>query len=105
RRAYRGGPHLTRSPAHDDYPPPARSLCLRPFCRSLRRQRQHRTQATVVGDVRDRHSLDVACRGARTVVSTITTTRSRQPGDSIEATDESGQVNLVDAVPCGAETP
>lgn len=52
---------------------------------------------TVVGDVRDRHSLDVACRGARTVVSTITTTRSRQPGDSIEATDEAGQLNLVDA--------
>jgi uncharacterized protein YbjT (DUF2867 family) len=52
---------------------------------------------TVVGDVRDRHSLDSACRGVRAVVSTITTTRSRQPGDSIEATDESGQLDLVDA--------
>jgi len=52
---------------------------------------------TVTGDARDRHSLDVACRGVRTVVSTITTTRSRQPGDSIEATDEAGQLNLVDA--------
>jgi len=51
----------------------------------------------VVGDVRDRASLDRACRGARTVVSTVTTTRSRQPGDSIEATDEAGQLNLVDA--------
>jgi len=52
---------------------------------------------TVVGDVRDRPSLDAACRGVRTVVSTVTTTRSRQSGDSIEATDESGQLNLVDA--------
>ena len=52
---------------------------------------------TVLGDVRDRHSLDAACRGVGTVVTTITTTRSRQPGDSIEATDEAGQLNLVDA--------
>jgi len=52
---------------------------------------------TVLGDVRDRDSLDAACRGVRTVVSTVTTTRSRQPGDSIEATDEAGQLALVDA--------
>jgi NADH dehydrogenase len=52
---------------------------------------------TIVGDVRDRASLDAACRGVRTVVSTVTTTRSRQPGDSIEATDEAGQLALVDA--------
>jgi len=51
----------------------------------------------VIGDVRDRASLDRACTGARTVVSTVTTVRSRQPGDSIEATDEEGQLNLVDA--------
>ena len=51
----------------------------------------------IVGDVRDRPSLDAACRGVRTVVSTVTTTRSRQPGDSIEATDEAGLLNLVDA--------
>ena len=52
---------------------------------------------TVVGDLRDRESLDAACRGVRTVVSTVTSTRSRQPGDSIEATDEAGQLALVDA--------
>jgi len=51
----------------------------------------------VVGDVRDRASLDSACRGVQTVVSTVTTTRSRQPGDSIETTDEAGQLNLVEA--------
>jgi uncharacterized protein YbjT (DUF2867 family) len=53
--------------------------------------------ATVVGDVRDRASLDAACRGARAVVSTVTSTRSRQAGDGIEATDEAGQLALVDA--------
>ena len=59
---------------------------------------------TVLGDVRDRDSLDAACRGVRTVVSTVTTTRSRQPGDSIEATDEAGQLALVDAArDAGAE--
>jgi uncharacterized protein YbjT (DUF2867 family) len=52
---------------------------------------------TVLGDVRDRKSLDTACQGVQTVVSTVTTTRSRQPGDSIEATDEAGQLTLVDA--------
>src|ERR1041384_6533905 len=46
---------------------------------------------TVVGDLRDRPSLDAAVRDARVVVSTATTTRSRQPGDSIEGTDEAGQ--------------
>lgn len=51
----------------------------------------------VWGDLRDRRSLDVACRGAATVISTATTTRSRQPGDSIEITDQHGQLQLVDA--------
>jgi NADH dehydrogenase len=51
----------------------------------------------VRGDLRDRASLDAACDGVRTVVSTATITRSRQPGDSIEATDGAGQLALVDA--------
>lgn len=49
------------------------------------------------GDLRDRASLDAACRGVRTVVTTATTTLSRQPGDSIEVTDRDGQLSLVDA--------
>lgn len=49
------------------------------------------------GDLRDRASLDAACRGATTVVSTVTSTRSRQPGDGIEATDHAGQLRLVEA--------
>jgi uncharacterized protein YbjT (DUF2867 family) len=49
------------------------------------------------GDLRDRASLDGACAGVEAVVSTATTTRTRQPGDSIEATDRDGQLNLVAA--------
>jgi len=51
----------------------------------------------VEGDIRDRASLDLACAGIETAVSTVTTVRSRQPGDSVEATDQAGQMNLVDA--------
>jgi uncharacterized protein YbjT (DUF2867 family) len=51
----------------------------------------------VVGDLKDRSSLDAACDGVRAVVSTATTTRSRQEDDSIEASDQKGQLNLVEA--------
>src|SRR5687768_6280686 len=52
---------------------------------------------TVVGDVKNRASLDPACRGADTVISTVTATRSRGPGDSLESADHAGQLALVDA--------
>jgi len=51
----------------------------------------------VEGDLREAQSLGAACQGVAAVVSTATTTRSRQPGDSIEATDQQGQLNLIDA--------
>jgi NADH dehydrogenase len=51
----------------------------------------------VQGDLKDRASLDAACRGASTVISTATTTLSRQPDDSIEGVDQDGQLKLVDA--------
>ncbi|MEZ4861719.1 MAG: SDR family oxidoreductase [Caldilineaceae bacterium] len=53
--------------------------------------------ALVYGDLRDRASLDAACRGVDEVVTTASTTFSRQPGDSIEVTDQDGQLNLVAA--------
>lgn len=49
------------------------------------------------GDLRDQASLDAVCRNVATVVTTATTTVSRQSGDSIEATDRDGQLNLVAA--------
>ena len=51
----------------------------------------------VVGDLKDRRSLDAACRGVRAVISTASSTLSRQQGDSIESVDQEGQLNLVDA--------
>ena len=53
--------------------------------------------ALVVGDLKERKSLDFACTGVTSVISTVTTVTSRQPGDSIVATDQTGQMNLVDA--------
>jgi len=51
----------------------------------------------VAGDLKDRRSLDAACRGVTAVVSTASSTLSRQEGDSIESVDRQGQLNLVDA--------
>src|SRR5688572_22733236 len=51
----------------------------------------------VIGDLKDRPSLDAACRGADTVISTASSTLSRQDGDSIETVDRRGQLDLIDA--------
>jgi NADH dehydrogenase len=51
----------------------------------------------VLGDLKDRTSLDAACRGVASVVSTASSTLSRQQGDSIASVDEQGQLSLVDA--------
>lgn len=52
---------------------------------------------TVVGDLRDRASLDAACAGATAVCSTAATTSARLPEDDIVATDRDGTMQLVDA--------
>ena len=49
------------------------------------------------GDLKDPASLGPACRGVRAVVSTASSTLSRQEGDSIVSVDERGQLNLVEA--------
>src|SRR2546427_12863088 len=51
----------------------------------------------VRGDLKDRASLDAACRGASAVISTASSTMSRQEGDSIESVDRQGQLSLIDA--------
>jgi len=51
----------------------------------------------VQGDLKNRASLDAACRGVATVISTASTTLSRQPDDSIGGVDQDGQMQLVDA--------
>src|SRR5258708_22550942 len=56
----------------------------------------------VVGDLKDRPSLDAACQGVASVITTVSTTLSWQPDDSIQATDLQGQKKLVDAA-CAAK--
>jgi uncharacterized protein YbjT (DUF2867 family) len=50
-----------------------------------------------VGDLKDTGSLADACRGVDAVISTASSTFSRQVGDSIESVDDAGQLHLVDA--------
>ena len=47
------------------------------------------------GDLRDRASLDAACRGVHTVYSTATAIQSRQEGNTLDRVDREGQANLV----------
>lgn len=49
------------------------------------------------GDLKDPRSLEAACRGADTVISTASSTLSRQQGDSIESVDRQGQLDLIEA--------
>jgi uncharacterized protein YbjT (DUF2867 family) len=49
------------------------------------------------GDLKDPASIAAACRGVDAVISTASSTLSRQSGDSIESVDAAGQFNLVDA--------
>ncbi|HYN06288.1 MAG TPA: SDR family oxidoreductase [Vicinamibacterales bacterium] len=51
----------------------------------------------VQGDLKDRPSLEAACRGVSAVVTTASSTHSRQEGDSIESVDRQGQLDLIDA--------
>lgn len=50
-----------------------------------------------LGDLKDPRSVEAACRGADAVISTATSTSSRQEGDSIESVDRQGQLTLIDA--------
>jgi uncharacterized protein YbjT (DUF2867 family) len=48
-----------------------------------------------VADLKDPDSIAAACRGVNAVISTASSTLSRQAGDSIESVDAVGQLNLV----------
>jgi len=50
-----------------------------------------------IGDLKDPASLAAACRGVDAVISTASSTLSRQAGDSIESVDAAGQMSLVNA--------
>ena len=49
------------------------------------------------GDLKDPSTVESACRGVSTVISTASSTFSRQAGDDIASVDLQGQLNLVRA--------
>jgi NADH dehydrogenase len=48
------------------------------------------------GDLKSPSTLEAACRDVTTVISTASSTFSRQAGDSIQTVDELGQLNLLE---------
>lgn len=52
---------------------------------------------TVLGDLKDKPSLENALQSVSVVISTVSSTLSRQSGDSIQTVDDEGQINLIDA--------
>jgi uncharacterized protein YbjT (DUF2867 family) len=51
----------------------------------------------IVGDLKDKSSLEMALQGVSAIISTVSSTLSRQEGDSIQTVDMEGQNNLIDA--------
>jgi uncharacterized protein YbjT (DUF2867 family) len=49
------------------------------------------------GDLKDPPQVQVACQGISALISTASSTLSRQPGDSIESVDLQGQLGLANA--------
>lgn len=59
---------------------------------------------TVDADLKQPSTLDVACRGIKTIVSTANALVSREKGDYIATVDEQGQLALIDrALAAGVE--
>jgi uncharacterized protein YbjT (DUF2867 family) len=56
------------------------------------------------GDLKDRSSVEAACQGIKAVISTASSTLSRQEGDSIQTVDLEGQLNLLDAAKAAGVT-
>jgi len=53
--------------------------------------------ATTIGDLKNPASLSLACEGVSAVVTTASSTFSRQEGDSIETVDRQGHLHLIEA--------
>ena len=51
----------------------------------------------IQGDLKDPVSLEAACRGVTAVISSASSTISRQAGDSLDSVDRQGQLDLIDA--------
>jgi NADH dehydrogenase len=76
---------------------PFRAL-VRPTSDKSKVAQLHELGAELVrGDLRDRFSLEAACKGVRAVISTASATISRAEGDSIQTVDLEGQLSLIEA--------
>jgi len=51
----------------------------------------------VHGDLKQSATLQTACRGIEAIVTTASSTLSRQPGDSLQTVDRDGYFSLIDA--------
>lgn len=51
----------------------------------------------IEGDLKDKASLEKSLQGVSAIISTVSSTLSRQEGDSIQTVDDEGQNNLVAA--------
>jgi uncharacterized protein YbjT (DUF2867 family) len=76
---------------------PVRAVVRRTSDQAKRAELERLGVELVEGDLKDRASLARACTGVQSVISTASSTFSRQPGDSIESVDQNGQLALVDA--------
>ena len=52
---------------------------------------------TIEGDLKDKASLENALHDVSAIISTVSSSLSRQEGDSIQTVDDEGQINLVNA--------
>jgi uncharacterized protein YbjT (DUF2867 family) len=74
-----------------------RALVRRPSSPQRVSQKKGLGAEIVTGDIKDAASLRDACRGVTAVISTASSTLSRQEGDSIDSVDRQGQLNVIDA--------
>jgi uncharacterized protein YbjT (DUF2867 family) len=52
---------------------------------------------TIEGDLKNKVSLENSLRGVSAIISTVSSTLSRQEGDTIQTVDDEGQINLINA--------
>ena len=75
---------------------PVRGLVRRTSDRAKIERLQGLGAETVLGDVKDHPSVVAACRGVSAIISTVSSTLSRQEGDTIQSVDREGQLALID---------
>src|SRR6266850_7904402 len=76
---------------------PVRAIFRKSSNQELVNDLKSRGAEVLIAEFKEPASLAAACRNVQTVVSTVSSTFSRQAGDSIETVDRQGQIALIDA--------